>query len=81
MSPLNPYPFPKIAAAFGDLVDPRDGPAMRHRLLETLTIAVIRKLPLNLLKSTPNPKQRSLRILRNRARWSIEILYDMLGIS
>lgn len=40
MSPPHPYPAPTIVAAFGDLVDPRDGPAMRHRLLDILTIAV-----------------------------------------
>lgn len=44
-------------------------------------LAVIRKLTLNLLKSTPNPKKRSLRILRKRAGWSMAVLYDMLGLS
>ena len=44
-------------------------------------LAVIRKLTLNLLKSTPNPKKRSLRILRKRAGWSMDILFDMLGLT
>lgn len=34
------YPVPRIAACFGDLIDPRTGPATRHRLLDVLTIAL-----------------------------------------
>ena len=35
-----PYPVPRIAAAFDDLVDPRTARAQRHRLLDILTIAL-----------------------------------------
>ncbi len=40
MPDLAAYPVPRIAAAFGDLTDPRQGPALRHRLLDVLTIAL-----------------------------------------
>lgn len=40
MPDLAAYPLPRIAAAFGDLTDPRTGPALRHPLLDVLTIAL-----------------------------------------
>lgn len=40
MADLRPHPVPRLAAAFGDLTDPRTGPALRHPLLDVLTIAL-----------------------------------------
>ncbi|MCO5227578.1 MAG: ISAs1 family transposase [Thermomicrobiales bacterium] len=40
MSAPDLYPVPTIAAAFSEVVDPRDGPAMKHQLLDILTIAI-----------------------------------------
>ncbi|MCO5226447.1 MAG: ISAs1 family transposase [Thermomicrobiales bacterium] len=44
-------------------------------------LAVIRKLTLNLLKSTPNPKKRSLRISRSKTRGLEHGYSDMLGLT
>jgi predicted transposase YbfD/YdcC len=40
MAELRSHPVPRIAAAVGDLTDPRTGPALRHPLLDVLTIAL-----------------------------------------
>lgn len=40
MVDLRAHPVPRIAAAFGDLTDPRTGPATRHQLLDVLTLAL-----------------------------------------
>lgn len=40
MSDPSAYPVPRIVAAFGDLPDPRSGPALRHSLLDVLTLAL-----------------------------------------
>jgi predicted transposase YbfD/YdcC len=44
-------------------------------------LAVLRKLTLNIVRSDPNRGKRSLRIQRKRAGWSMDILYDMLGVA
>ena len=63
-----------------DMVYQEDGNRARRGYAQQ-NLALIRKLTLNLLKSIPNPKKRSLRILRKRAGWSMAVLFDMLGLA